>query len=423
MSRPEYWAQRLPEPDRVLRTPSQIGALNQKFLRAEPTAADPLTLPEWINPSFLLAPLEKEEAHLLEKHLFDRRGRRIGKRELGDFKKLCALEKIPDLLPVRFGVIVEECSLRTFPTMEPVVEEPGKLAFDLLQQTTLHPGTMVAVLWESRDGKWGYLVSSLLRGWVQKEFVAMFENKKALLAHHGHPKVVVTERNAPFYQRPGEGAVGEWVMGTVLYTPSLQEEGNFYRIERPVRNLSGKVDFSPVYVLKEMVQEKFLPLTQRQILIQAFKLFEAPYGWGGLNGGWDCSSFLRDLFLTMGVELPRNSGPQSRIGKLLANFPKEFGEAGKKKSLGQAAPAATFVKLNGHIMLYLGKTEDRHYVIHSTSGYRKPGNFAKKMIRKDKVVTTFRVLVSDMELGKGGKTGSLLERTVSVNFPFTGETP
>ena len=209
-------------------------------------------------------------------------------------------------------------------------------------------------------------------------------------------------------------------MGTILHSASIEEEGEFYRIVRPLRENSGEIVFSPVYVKKEMVEKEFLPLTGRTILTQAFKLYGAPYGWGGLKGGWDCSSFLRDVFLTMGVTLPRNSGAQSRIGEVLATFPNKEKEEKKREFLDQALPAATFVKLDNHIMLYLGKVSGRHYVIHATAGYRKRRGLVRKVVRKDKVVNTFRVLVSDVELGKGSRRGSLLERMVSLNAPFGG---
>lgn len=414
MEKPSYWIARLSEPDRVLLTSSQIEVLNQKFLRAEPTAIDPLTFPEHVNPSMLLAPLEKEEGVLLEKTLYDRKGRGVGKEFIAGLKALCALHAIPDLIPVRFGLVVQECSLRTYPTTEPLVEEKGKFAFDLLQQTTLHPGEPVAVLWESRDREWIYLVTSLLRGWVKKGSVATFRNKEELVEYQREPYLVMTERTTPFYENPGGDVVGEWKMGTIFHASPIQKESEYseyYGFARPIRDQNGGIAFSIVYVRKEGVNLGFLPLTARNILTQAFKLYGAPYGWGGLNGGWDCSSFLRDIFLTMGVELPRNSGPQSRLGKI-------YKHSFKKPHFDASLPAQTFVKLKGHIMLYLGKVDGRHYVIHATAGYRRPGNFAKKIILKDKVVTTYRALVSDMDLGKGGKTGSLLERMLSTNLPF-----
>ena len=413
MTQADYWVGQLSEPDRVLLSFRQIESLNKKFLRAEPTAVDPLTLEAGVSASFLLIVLEREESALRKKELFDSRGRKIGKPFWEDLRASCALQRLPDLLPVRFGLIVEECSLRTFPTTEPVVEKRGDLAFDLLQQTTLHPGTPVALLWESADGKWVYLVSKLLRGWAKKESIALFENREGLLRHLSFPKIVVTERKAPVFESRDEEPVSHWEMGAVLHTDLLLKEGDFFLIHRPQRRPDGKVLFAHAFLRRSDVQADFLPLTPRQILTQAFKLYGAPYGWGGLKGGWDCSSFLKDLFATMGVELPRNSGPQSRVGKILVHFSSNKGRERKKQEmLNQALPAVTFVKLDNHIMLYLGKQENRHYLLHATAGYGVKGLLLERRVR------AFRVLVSDMEQGRGSKRGSLLQRMVSLNLPF-----
>ncbi len=410
MEESDYWIARIPEPDRVLLSPRQIERLNEKILRLEPTAVDPASLEKWTQPSLFLNALEREENGLLSKTLYDRRGKRIDKKSVERLKSLCALSDIPDLVPVRFGLIVEECSLRTFPTHEVLVEEKGKFDFDILQQTTFHPGTEVAVVWESRDGEWVYVVSSLLRGWVQKAFVAAFDSKEDFLAYRQNPKLIATDRETPFYERPAGEPIGAWKMGTVFHTDLLKEEGDFYKVHSPIRGTDGKLFLFTVYARKETAGKEYLPLTGRSIVTQAFKLYGAPYGWGGLHEGWDCSSFLRDVFLTMGVELPRNSAPQSRSGKVTPFSKKE--EEAKARALEKSPPEATFIKLENHIMLYLGKKEGRFYVIHATAGYR----FSQ--FYREKVRRLMRVIVSDLELGEGSKKGSLFERIISVNQPF-----
>ena len=60
MEKPAFWIERLPEPDKVLLTPYQIKRFNQKFLRTEPTADDPLTLKKHVSPLFFIQPIEKE---------------------------------------------------------------------------------------------------------------------------------------------------------------------------------------------------------------------------------------------------------------------------------------------------------------------------------------------------------------------------
>ena len=107
--------------------------------------------------------------------------------------------------------------------------------------------------------------------------------------------------------------------------------------------------------------------------------------------------------------MPRNSKEQATIGM-------DLGLAGGKtlkeklKILDHAIPLATTLRLPGHIMLYLGKDKGRYYVIHSIWGIQRSG-------RSDPVMEKIGgVVVSDLDLGRGGPHGSLLDRITDVRF-------
>jgi NlpC/P60 family len=56
----------------------------------------------------------------------------------------------------------------------------------------------------------------------------------------------------------------------------------------------------------------YLPLTRANIIRQAFKFLGERYGWGDLYNGRDCSGFASDVYRSMDVLLPPNSGAQGR---------------------------------------------------------------------------------------------------------------
>ena len=174
------------------------------------------------------------------------------------------------------------------------------------------------------------------------------------------------------------------------------------------------VDLTTSYVKKSVdVQIGYLPFTRENILREAFRLLAKPYGWGGMWKARDCSSFLQDVFSTMGVILPRNSAAQANSGSYFAKFNIEnskIPDAKKEAALDQAPPVTSLLRLNGHIMLYLGKVNGHYYVIHNSSGYRVPRWFGD-----DEVHKLNQVVVSDLSLGKGSKKKSLLERLLSIN--------
>ena len=62
-----------------------------------------------------------------------------------------------------------------------------------------------------------------------------------------------------------------------------------------------------------------MPPPVQGALREAFTYLGVPYVWGGESrGGLDCSAFVRSVFRTQGIDLPRHSGDQIAIGRAVA---------------------------------------------------------------------------------------------------------
>lgn len=154
------------------------------------------------------------------------------------------------------------------------------------------------------------------------------------------------------------------------------------------------------------------PLTRRALLEEAFRRMDRPYGWGGHEGGLDCSRFVMDVLATFGLELPRHSGRQAGAGTHTIDL-RAIEELDERERLIDAAARRGIVLLHfpGHIMLYLGRdAEGTPRVIHSFSEYVEPceGGADETLRRVD------RVTVSDLTLGRGSSRRSFLERIEEV---------
>jgi hypothetical protein len=110
----------------------------------------------------------------------------------------------------------------------------------------------------------------------------------------------------------------------------------------------------------------------------------------------------------VGMHFPRNSADQAMVGKQVAEFVSDTSEETKIRSLDQAIGGISTLYLKGHIMLYLGKAGLKPYAIHETWAYRVPDS------DRDLIYKINRVAVTDLNLGKGSRRGSLLERLKSV---------
>ena len=154
------------------------------------------------------------------------------------------------------------------------------------------------------------------------------------------------------------------------------------------------------------------PLTRRALLTAAFSMRGEPYGWGGKDGGYDCSRFLLDLFERFGIELPRHSARQALAGTFSVDV-SNVEDLNEKQLLLDAAArrGAVLMHFPGHIMLYLGTTDDGvPMAIHAFSEFLSSceGTQLETVNRLD------RVAVSDLSLGAGTSRRDFLSRTTRL---------
>lgn len=158
------------------------------------------------------------------------------------------------------------------------------------------------------------------------------------------------------------------------------------------------------------------PLTRHAFLDEAFRYLGTPYGWGGMNGGRDCSQFVLEVLGSFGLDLPRNSSQQGLTGVFTVDVPPETSER-ERLALLDAAQASGVVLLHlpGHIMFYLGRNaEGVPMALHAFAEYvepcadapgPRPGGAPAETLRE-----VNRVGVSTLELGRGTSRRAFLER-------------
>jgi hypothetical protein len=149
------------------------------------------------------------------------------------------------------------------------------------------------------------------------------------------------------------------------------------------------------------------PLTRHAFLAEAFSFLGGPYGWGGADGGRDCSQFVLEVLGTFGLDLPRNSGQQGLTGTFTVDVAPETPDR-ERLALLDAAHASGLVLLHlpGHIMFYLGRDADGvPMALHAFAEYVEPCAGGGETLRD-----VNRVGVSTLELGRGTSRRSFLER-------------
>lgn len=405
----DYWIDRLPDPDKILKTPEELEILNEDTHAMVRDQIDIFKMPLKREGGGVRKLLELQYNTIKGRILFAVDDSYIPKSLFEqEIKPVMRWEKVPDQIQIRWGAAVRPASIRALPTDVKMLEEKGDIEFDQLQFTLIKLWTPVALLHESSDGKWYFIQAPYTRGWVKSKNIALFPTRDELKKYvRSKSFLVVTGENIPIFPASDlQSAVQTPSMGTFL--PIASETSEAYLVWLPNRAPNGNVVLGKGYVRKSDVSVGFLPFTQRNIIRQAFKMLGARYGWGGSYNGRDCSGFTQDVFLTLGVDMPRGSKEQGFTGTQLGWFNyKEDAEA-KTEALRSAMPGITIMRLPKHQMLYLGQVNEQFYVIHSTWAERySMTSDAKNRINQ--------VVVSDLTLNGQSYLGSLFDRIIEIS--------
>jgi hypothetical protein len=411
-----FWIAKIADPDKIVLTLQEIDTVNVHTQNQEKLIED-ITLPQTsFEGKEVVAGLMKSLNFIREQSLFLESGNKAGEEFFAPIIRQMDLAAMPDKITVRYGLAVHYTDQRILPTTNALYGEKGDVDFDELQNSSLDVGVPIVVLYQTRDGRWIYGKTQHSAGWVQARDVAMahLDDIKRYAARD-HVVVVTVPKADIFLNRELTQYYDYVRMGTVL--PLLKEDGNIVEVKIPTRNPEGTSSEVPGYLKKDEISVGFLPYTPRNMVDQAFKMLNSPYGWGGMYGEQDCSSLIQEVFSTVGLVMPRNANQQAQVGILAASFSGQENPDVKLAALQhQAVPGITTLYMQGHIMLYLGSVEGRPYVIHASWGYREKCLGAKsgQECRQEAVCVMNRVVVSDLSLGEGSRKKSLLQRLLTV---------
>jgi hypothetical protein len=406
-----FWIARHPYPDKTILLSSEVMDFNQRT-QADGLITDLVNFPETLSGKDVRFEIERLIAGLRGRSLYDKNGKSAGVEfyvPLFSWMFSGLGEKARE---VRYGFVTGAANERLLPTMDPLYAKPGDVDFDELQNSGPAMGEPVLVLHATPDGEWLFVKDRIASGWVLARDIALSSRGdflKQIARRASSPGVVVSLRAPVYLDESMRMFLGTARMGTVF---ALKGSGaKAMEVAVPRRDQDGSVRFATAFIAREDVLVGFLPFTPRVILTQAFKVLHAPYGWGDMNGGQDCSRFLQMVFASVGIDMPRNSGEQARVGIKLGAFTGDASLNDKADFLHQKAVGAlTLLRLKGHIMLYLGEVNRMPYVIHSTWSYREQTS------QGERPRYIGRVALTGLDLGGNSSKGSLMKRIIDVRL-------
>lgn len=367
----DFWISRLHHPQRVLLDAGSIRARNARMLRQDPSMHDLGALPDVLARAQVEAWIDGL-ASRPRSTLFDTSGSPISSETIDHILANRALDAIPAQQPARFGLVVRRASLRSFPTDLRVFSAPGDTDLDRFQESALFPGTPVAIVHSSRDGRWNFVVSPRYAAWVDRDAIAEGTRQQVLSYPALSPARVVTGAVVRSAFVPDTPAVSTQPLDMGVRLPLAPAQGvvhgqNAYTswsVLLPTRSADGSLLLLPALLPRTAdTAAGDLPLTDANLLRQAFKFLGERYGWGHDYGARDCSGFVSEVYRSMGVLLPRNTSDQAR-SPVLARTHFDDGAVQARAAAVRGLQVGDLVYIPGHVMLVIGSIDGMPYVIH-----------------------------------------------------------
>jgi hypothetical protein len=376
---PQYWIQRQAHADRVVLDAAAIAEQNARLHARDRSLHDLATLPAALTREQVAAWLQPLSARP-DKPLYDVEGQPIATATLDAVIDNASPGTIPAQQDTRYGLVVHRADLRTFPTALRVFTAKDDHDIDRFQESALFPGDPVAIVHESRDGAWWFVVNTRYAAWIEKRWVAEGAKDAVLGYARKTPYRIVTGAKVRTLFTPEEPAVSELQLDMGVRVPLLaewpqdqpvngQHAYTSYVIELPVRNRDGALRFAPALLpRREPSSADYLALTRRNLTGQSFRFLGERYGWGHDYNGRDCSGFVSEIYRSMGVELPRNTGDQAVSPALNRIVFKETDDRAKRLAIVHELQVGDLVYIPGHVMMVIGQVDGEPYVIHDTAG-------------------------------------------------------
>ena len=419
MLSPDFWIDRVDNPDHVLMTLPQIGELNGKnAVRVIPgdhpyarsiarierdgpsfQRMDPLGLGDSYRLDTVRERLTVNNERLMKGTFYDYWALPLTDGKKAEYLEAVNLEALPVTVKPQTAMIVRHTSARLYPTPETAYRSRGYL--DDNNVTSLDIGMPAAILHASKNADYYFVMTPIAWGWVPATDIAVCDPDEIHEYRESGELVVVTDHKVPVYASgsPAGGSpapvhAGYAYMGERL--PLVRKTAQGYVVRLPGREFDGSLTMNEGIILDgEGVHEGFLPYTQRNAITTAFKLLERPYGWHDSWGERDCGGIMRVIFNCFGFTLPRYWS----FEQLCSDHATYVGEVEsideKNKMLCSMPAGVTFTGTTGHISLYLGNVDGVPYSIHQCGWNYKEGGTEYKMARV--VVSAYQYIGYDMK--------------------------
>lgn len=373
MLSPEFWVRRAPAANAVLLDAKQIDAQRRRVYGSEGGLFDLTSIPASLTREQIAGWAAQAEQTPI-KPLVDDAGQPVADALLQSLRQNAAVQQIPASVAARHGLSVRRTFLRALPSERAFYAASDARDYESLQGGVLFPGEPVIVAHQSADQQWLLVFSSQGPGWVKRSDIGIGPADAVFGYAKADPRRVVTGDQVRTVFTPEAPAVSQLDIDMGVSLPDARvapgETVNgassyaSWAVRLPVRQPDGSLGFSNALLRRAAdTAPGYLPLTRANIIRQSFKFLGERYGWGHQFNARDCSGLTSEVYRSMGLILPPNSGQQGTSAALSHRlFTAADSHAARVKALARAQ-VGDLVVVPGHVLMIIGHLNGQPYVI------------------------------------------------------------
>ena len=302
--------------------------------------------------------------------------------------------RVNSSMNIAYGFCIDRCVMRSLPSADELADDVTDPEWDQLALSPVLYNEPLVAYFTTANGKFTYIKSTICDGWVPTESIVLCHGKEEWAAAANPDNFIIVTGDRIQTEHSYNEAHSDLTleMGDKLELcydgeQTVDNRMNWYNfvVYAPGRGSDGLYEKQKMLIPGGSdVHIGYLPLTQRNIVGQAYKSLGTRYGWGGSEIAQDCSSFVREVYQCFGLCLPRNTTWQGEINTKKTDL-SGMTEEEKKRALSEM-PAGTILQFPGHEMLYLGTRNGKYYTINDVSSLAKDTEQGLKKMRVRNVV-------------------------------------
>jgi len=376
-----YWVKQIENADQLIKSPEEIAEFKQEIFSTDQHMVDLALYPERLSGNEV-----REEILTISKPnkltLYNPDGEILSSEGYQQYTAKLGLENIPEIVEVRFALVVNRSDMRTYPTDDRFYRKKEKQNLDRFQENGLFPGDALAVLHVSADKNWVFVQSYNYAAWVRHANIAIGDRTEIQQYKNSRRFLVITGDKAWTSFNPEIPVLSEIQLDMGIRVPLAVPGGignNLYgqnpytshTVLLPVRGPEGKLEFRQTLIARNQdVNHGFIPFTRENIIRQAFKFLGERYGWGHSYNARDCTGFVMEVYKSFGIYMPRNTGQQgaAAFGEN-TRFTAQSTQEEKLQAL-KNMDIGDLIYVPGHVLMYIGDVDGEPYVIHDVSVFR-----------------------------------------------------